>query len=132
MDEIQREHRSIRHQLEQLERVLQRERAQTEREAAADLLVSIARGLVDHFRREEASDMYVGIPRRVPSLAERLAELRVEHGELTELVIDAQGVAERLEAARGELMSLAEQLIERVRAHERAEAEVLQRAFVAE
>jgi hypothetical protein len=96
------------------------------------MLSAITQALADHFRREEASDMYTGIPERVPDLAPVLADLKVEHGTITELAIDAQGAAERLEASRREVTVLARRLIDLVRAHERAEAEIIQRAFLAE
>lgn len=131
MDDIRDDHLTLRDLLVQLDRTASEERARSDGslESTFDALAS---HLVKHFRREEASDLYLLFPSRFPDLAARLAELKVEHGKLIELLVDAQGAAARLEEARSDLSSLVTILVEQLRAHEQTEAEILARAYAAE
>lgn len=131
MEQITDDHHTLRALLGELDAAIADESAKS-LAPLTTLLEMLTNRLAEHFQREEKSDLYVGIPKRVPDLAARLAELKVDHGTILELLIDARGAVNRLDAARTEVTGQVTKLIDTLRAHERSEAEIIQRAFTSD
>jgi hemerythrin len=131
VDQIRDDHHSLRVLLAQIEAEIE-EDDDRPGPPLTQLLAQLTDHLAKHFQREEQSDLYVGVPKRVPELADALAELKVQHGTLIELAIDARGAARRLHEARAEATELTRALADTLRGHERRESEIMQQAFLAE
>lgn len=93
------------------------------------LLGHLCRLMVDHFAGEEADDYFGTFRREAPWLKERLQRLEEEHWEIVEVIGALQRVAPSTHR-RAELVDGLARLLERVAAHERAEAILVHGFFV--
>lgn len=85
------------------------------------LVAQLGQLMVDHFAGEEGDDYFGMFRREAPWLKERLALLERQHWEIVELLGELQRVAEGTDR-RNELVDGLARLLERLDAHERAEA----------
>lgn len=127
-DRITDEHGSIEQSLRELERTLNRGSKRPSRDLPAQL-ARLATTLLEHFATEGDSDLYADVVARRPDLAADLAELRVEHSSILEMLDDVRVAARRADAADLRTRELLKGLISSVRLHERAEAELLKDAL---
>jgi hypothetical protein len=98
----------------------------------ADPATLLAQWRVDlelHFALEEADSNFGALLRERPSLAHVIAELRSEHSELLDEVDRVRPLA-NARARWPELASKTRELIERFRAHEHKETELLQESVL--
>ncbi|MBK7580147.1 MAG: hemerythrin domain-containing protein [Myxococcales bacterium] len=93
------------------------------------LLEHLCRLMVDHFAGEEADDYFGTFRREAPWLKERLQRLEEEHWEIVEVIGELQRVAQSTHR-RDELVDGLARLLERVDAHERAEANLVHGFFL--
>lgn len=131
MEQIADDHLALRLLLRAIDGTLSEERSRDAEQLTVNL-ETLTKHLAKHFKQEEMSELYLHVPQRMPELAEQLAALKVDHGTLLELAIDASGAAGRLVEAQAEVTQLVSDLVEKLRDHESAESEIIQRAFAAE
>lgn len=127
------EHKNLRETLDRLQSYcILLGHAQVAEELDPQHLLEQLRGLmVDHFAGEEADDYFGTLRREAPWMFERLERLEGEHWELVQVVGELQRVAQSVDR-RAELIDGLARLLERLDAHERAEASLVQGFFSSE
>ena len=131
-DWIMEEHREVRGMLLALEElVVDPASAMGWRSRMVELLEELRNLMDEHFSKEEGSDLFVEFPRRFPRFKAALECLKCEHPSLlrdARRLLDSSNECKDVDLPP-RLNKLARSLIRDMRRHERAESELVQKAY---
>jgi hypothetical protein len=97
-----------------------------------EALAAIDAELRKHFASEEMSELFVDLPERMPEVAAKLGELKIQHATILDHLRRIITAVDQLDRAQDAVATQVNDLIATVRDHEQAEALLMQQAFLLE
>ncbi len=132
VSELREEHASLEERLARLEQGLLAVGEEGTSEDLAEMLADLGVFLERHFAMEERSPLYEQLPLHEPRFADRLGRLRAEHEVLQEEVRSLVAAARAADFGPIDthFADRMRALARRIRAHEHAETEIVQQAWL--